>query len=139
MSQRLLRVRELLKREIGSVITRDYVFNALVTVNDVDVTPDLRNGHVFISVLGPDSEKDKIVRRLNKDRGIIQRKISKRVVLKFTPKLHFKSDESIERGVRTLSVIEKLDSLEEALGEKDEQDDKDGTEGRLQQSIGEDV
>lgn len=139
MSQRLLRVRELLKREIGSVITRDYVFNALVTVNDVDVTPDLRNGHVFIGVLGPDSEKNKIVRRLNKDRGIIQRKISKRVVLKFTPKLHFKSDESIERGVRTLSVIEKLDSLEEALGEKDEQDDKDGTEGRLQQSIGEDV
>ena len=46
MSQRLLRVRELLKREIGSLLTNDYSFNALVTVNDVDVTPDLKNAHI---------------------------------------------------------------------------------------------
>ena len=41
MSQRILRVRELLKREIGTLISQDYSFNALVTVNDVDVTPSL--------------------------------------------------------------------------------------------------
>ena len=78
MSQRLLRVRELLKREIGSLISQDYEFNALVTVNDVDVTPDLRNGHVFIGVIGSDQEKVKIVKTLNSDRGMIQKKISKR-------------------------------------------------------------
>jgi ribosome-binding factor A len=87
------------------------VFNALVTVNDVDVTPDLRNGHVFIGVLGSDHEKVKVVKTLNKERGMIQKKISKRVVMKFTPKLHFKSDESIERGVRTLNVIDSLDPI----------------------------
>lgn len=111
MSQRLLRVRELLKREIGSLISQDYGFNALVTVNDVDVTPDLRNGHVFIGVIGSDQEKIKIVNTLNRERGMIQKKISKRVVMKFTPKLHFKSDESIERGVRTLNVIDSLDVI----------------------------
>ena len=42
---------------------------------------------------------------------MIQKKISKRVVMKFTPKLHFKSDESIERGVRTLNVIDSLDVI----------------------------
>ena len=56
-----------------------------------------------------ESEKIKIVNRLNKERGSIQHKVSKRVVMKFTPKMHFKSDLSIERGVRTLSVIESLD------------------------------
>ena len=111
MSQRILRVRELLKREIGSLISQDYGFNALVTVNDVDVTPDLRNGHVFIGVIGSDQEKVKIVKTLNRERGMIQKKISKRVVMKFTPKLHFKSDESIERGVRTLNVIDSLDTI----------------------------
>ena len=111
MSQRILRVRELLKREIGSLISQDYGFNALVTVNDVDVTPDLRNGHVFIGVIGSDQEKVKIVKTLNRERGMIQKKISKRVVMKFTPKLHFKSDESIERGVRTLNVIDSLDVI----------------------------
>ncbi|MEC7857746.1 MAG: 30S ribosome-binding factor RbfA [Verrucomicrobiota bacterium] len=109
MSQRLLRVRELLKREIGSLLTNDYSFNALVTVNDVDVTPDLKNAHIFIGIIGNESEKIKIVNRLNKDRGAIQHKVSKRVVMKFTPKMHFKSDLSIERGVRTLSIIESLD------------------------------
>lgn len=113
MSQRLLRVRELLKREIGSLISQDYGFNALVTVNDVDVTPDLRNGHVFIGVIGSDQEKIKIVNTLNRERGMIQKKISKRVVMKFTPKLHFKSDESIERGVRTLNVIDSLDVIKD--------------------------
>ena len=111
MSQRILRVRELLKREIGTLISQDYSFNALVTVNDVDVTPDLRNGHVFIGVIGSDQEKVNVVKTLNKERGMIQKKISKRVVMKFTPKLHFKSDESIERGVRTLNVIDELDSF----------------------------
>ncbi|MDA7605174.1 30S ribosome-binding factor RbfA [Verrucomicrobiales bacterium] len=112
MSQRILRVRELLKREIGTLISQDYSFNALVTVNDVDVTPDLRNGHVFIGVIGSDQEKTKVVSTLNKERGMIQKKISNRVVMKFTPKLHFKSDESIERGVRTLNVIDELDSFD---------------------------
>ena len=111
MSQRILRVRELLKREIGSIISQDYGFNALVTVNDVDVTPDLRNGHVFIGVIGSDQEKINVVNTLNKERGMIQKKISKRVVMKFTPKLHFKSDESIERGVRTLNIIDSLDPI----------------------------
>ena len=111
MSQRILRVRELLKREIGSLITQDYEFNALVTVNDVDVTPDLLNGHVFIGVIGSEQEKSKVVNKLNRERGMIQKKISKRLVMKFTPKLHFKSDESIERGVRTLNVIDSLDPI----------------------------
>ena len=111
MSQRILRVRELLKREIGSLISQDYEFNALVTVNDVDVTPDLRNGHVFIGVIGSEQEKSKVVNKLNRERGMIQKKISKRIVMKFTPKLHFKSDESIERGVRTLNVIDSLDPI----------------------------
>ncbi|MEE2808247.1 MAG: 30S ribosome-binding factor RbfA [Verrucomicrobiota bacterium] len=111
MSQRILRVRELLKREIGSLISQDYEFNALVTVNDVDVTPDLRNGHVFIGVIGSEQEKSKVVNKLNRERGMIQKKISKRLVMKFTPKLHFKSDESIERGVRTLNVIDSLDPI----------------------------
>ena len=109
MSQRLLRVRELLKREIGSILARGYDFNALVTINDVDVTPDLRKGHVFIGIIGADGRGNAIVARLNRDRGSIQRQLAKRVVLKFTPKLHFKMDGSVERGVRMLSILEELE------------------------------
>jgi ribosome-binding factor A len=62
-------------------------------------------------VIGSDQEKVNVVKTLNRERGMIQKKISKRVVMKFTPKLHFKSDESIERGVRTLNIIDSLDPI----------------------------
>ena len=109
MSQRLLRVRELLKREIGTILSRDYSFDALVTINDVDVTPDLRKGHVYLGIIGGNGREQAIVSRLNRDRGNIQRRLAKRVVLKFTPQLSFKADASVERGVRTISILEELD------------------------------
>ena len=109
MSQRLLRVRELLKREIGTILSRDYSFDALVTINDVDVTPDLRKGHVYLGIIGSDGGEQAIVSRLNSDRGNIQKRLAKRVVLKFTPQLSFKADASVERGVRTISILEELD------------------------------
>ena len=120
MSQRLLRVRELLKREIGQLITRDFEFRALVTVNDVDVSPDLRNGCVYIGVLGAggDGEKGRVVSRLNRSRGAIQKQIAKRVVLKFTPHLKFELDDSVERGVRTLTLLQELEDQESAAAEQ---------------------
>jgi len=52
MSQRVLRVRELIKRELSTMLTRDFDFpGVLVTVNDVDITPDFKQAHVFIYIL----------------------------------------------------------------------------------------
>ncbi|MFP6871953.1 MAG: 30S ribosome-binding factor RbfA [Verrucomicrobiales bacterium] len=132
MSQRLLRVRELLKREIGLILSRDYDFNALVTINAVDVTPDLRKGHVFIGIIGADGRDNAIVARLNRERGNIQRRLAKRVVLKFTPQLHFKVDGSVERGVRTLALLEALDDkvTDVAGAQADLSADEDGEEGQ---------
>jgi len=102
----------LLKREIGTILSRDYAFDALVTINDVDVTPDLRKGHVFLGIIGAEGRDEAIVSRLNRDRGSIQKRLAKRVVLKFTPKLSFKADGSVERGVRTLSILEELEEAD---------------------------
>ena len=58
MKHRLLRVNELLKRELSSIITRELSFDgALVTLNKVDVTPDLKHAHAYVSVLGKKDEK----------------------------------------------------------------------------------
>ena len=57
MKHRLLRVNELLKRELSSIITREISFDgALVTLNQVDVTPDLKHAHAYISVLGKEDQ-----------------------------------------------------------------------------------
>ena len=59
MKHRLLRVNELLKRELSTLFVREMTFeDALVTVNQVDVTPDLKSAHVYVSVLGTEGRKD---------------------------------------------------------------------------------
>ena len=55
MKHRLERVNEVIRRELGDLINREVTFQAaLVTVQQVDITPDLKHAHVFISVMGTD-------------------------------------------------------------------------------------
>jgi ribosome-binding factor A len=113
MKHRLLRVNELLKRELSTIITRDLRFeDALVTVNQVDVTPDLKNAHVFVSVLGKGSAKA-VIAELDDNRTILQAEMSKKVVLKYTPHLVFHLDDSTERGARIIQILDEIEPLAE--------------------------
>ncbi|MBK1828953.1 30S ribosome-binding factor RbfA [Haloferula rosea] len=121
MSLRLTRVNELLKREIGGVVQRDYEWGgALVTVNAVEVTQDLKEAKVWIGVLAGNFSN--VLERLNKEHGSIQRKVMKRVVLKSTPVLTFRHDGSAERGVEIVNLLQEVDELPKAP-EVDEDED----------------
>ena len=110
MKHRLLRVNELLKRELSTIITREVVFDgALVTVNHVDVTPDLKNAHVYVSVLGADAGAAAMT-KLEENRVILQTQLSRHVVLKYTPHLVFHLDKSIERGSRVIEILHEIDA-----------------------------
>lgn len=110
MKFRLSRVNEVLKRELGEVIRREVVFTAkLVTVQQVDVTPDLKKAHVYISVIGTIEEQHAAMAQLHDRRASLQSELARRVVLKFTPHLHFILDEAVERGSRVLSILQELD------------------------------
>ncbi len=95
---------------------RDLRFEApLVSVRAIDITPDLKRAHVFISALGTPVQKKDAIHLLNKNRHLLQKELSKRVVLKYTPNLLFELDESIERGTRIIDLLDKLDQ-ENVLG-----------------------
>ena len=122
MSQRVLRVRELSKRELSAMLTKDFDFGGvLVTVNDVDVTPDFKQAHVFLGMLGSQVNPDGIIAKINDRRAVLQSKIAKRVVLKFTPRLAFHHASSVERGTNVVSLIDRIDIPDEIrpLGEDD--------------------
>lgn len=105
----MARVSELLKRELGQCLERDFEFrDVLVTIHDVDVTPDLRNAHVFVGIVGDQSRRDAVMEQLDRKRGHIQSQVMKRVVLKYTPQLHFRFDDSIERGVRVVNILDEI-------------------------------
>ena len=110
-SLRLERVRELLKREIGEAIRREFEVSeaGLITVNDVDVTGDLHSAIVFISILGNPDQKKRGFRLLTKHRKRIQGLVGRAVVLKYTPTLRFQMDDSVVRGNRVLELIEHIE------------------------------
>lgn len=110
-THRLLRVREMLKREIGESIRRELPVDqaGLVTVNDVDVTGDLKNATVFISVFGTTEQKKHALDLLQKNRALIQAHVSKNVIMKYTPVLKFMTDDSVDRGNRVLAIIDQLE------------------------------
>lgn len=109
MKYRLERVREVLKRELGSIMVKELRFTSpLVTVSDVDITPDLKQAHVFISAIGGANQRREAIETLEQNRAMLQQELSRRVVLKNTPHLNFKLDESIERGTRIITIMDEL-------------------------------
>jgi ribosome-binding factor A len=123
MSQRIQKVNELLRREISSAIGRDLEFpDALVTVNSVEVTPDLRQGTVYVGLIGEPRACRNALELIEKRRGHIQNKVAARVVLRYFPKLTFKADNSVERGTDILNLLEEVDRLPTAPLEELEAD-----------------
>lgn len=106
------RVRELLKREIGEVIRREFQVSevGLITVNDVDVSGDLHSAVVFISILGNAEQQKRGLHQLSLHRKRIQGLVGKAVILKYTPTLKFIVDDSVLRGNRVMRIIEELEA-----------------------------
>ncbi len=109
MKNRLDRVNELIKRELSELVRRELTFTAkLVTIQQVDITADLKHAHVYVGVIGSFDEQKQALAELHDNRQRLQTEISKRVVLKWTPQLHFKLDSSGERGDRILQILDEL-------------------------------
>lgn len=125
MGQRLDRINELLKREISACLEKGFEFpGVLVTVHEVEITPDLKAAKVFVGVLGEAKERGSVIRKLNAKRGFIQGVVMKRVVLRRTPLLTFTADDSVERGVRIVNLLDELADV-------DTPDDGDEPDPRL--------
>lgn len=118
-SLRLQRVRELLKREIGEVIRREFPVSeaGLISVNDVDVAGDLHSAVVFISILGNAQQQKRGMDLLTQHRKRIQGLVGRAVVLKYTPTLKFLVDDSVVRGNRVLQIIDELEKAKPGTSE----------------------
>ena len=119
-SHRMLRVRELLKREIGEILRRELPVDqaGLITVNDVDLSGDLRNAKVYVGFLGSSEQQRTGLALLQQNRARIQGLMAKAVFLKYIPRLHFVMDDSVVRGNRVLKIIA---DLEKTSGKPDDE------------------
>ena len=110
-SLRHQRVRELLKRTVGDILRRELSTEecGLVSVNDVGVANDLKSATIFVSLLGSEAQKHFAAKRLEQGRSRIQYTLGREVVLKYTPKIKFNLNDSIEGGDRVLEILKEID------------------------------
>jgi ribosome-binding factor A len=128
IKRRTDRLNSLLKEVLSDVIRKQVknpdLAKALLSVTSVEITKDLRNAKVFISVIGDEEEKKTAMRALISASGFISCTASKLVVMHHFPSLRFFLDDSVEKQMRIHDVIEKVqeernsrDSLSEDVNE----------------------
>ena len=109
-TRRQRQVAELLHEEIGTLILRKARDPRLkgVTVTGVEVSPDLENAWIYVSVLGTEEEAQEALAGLKSATGFLRREIAAALSLRIVPHLMFRLDDSIERGMR---IDQLLDSI----------------------------
>ena len=111
-SQRQLRVGELVKQSLGELFLRNEakiptINSKLVTVTEVRMTPDLKTARVYVIPLAGKYTKE-TVRALTEYSHLVRRALSKRLDIKFLPKLTFVEDNSFEYAEKIERIIKKI-------------------------------
>lgn len=111
---RIERVNSLLKRVIAesmfTVMQGDTVAPGLITVTDVHCGRDLRDATVKVSVFGDDALRQTALQHLKHNAKRFQQIINREVRLKFTPRLLFQLDLSLEKGDEVLALINEIEN-----------------------------
>jgi ribosome-binding factor A len=110
-TQRQLRVGELVKQSIGELFIRNEakipsINSKLITVTEVRMTPDLKTARVYVIPLGGVDTKE-TVKILTEYSHLVRKALSKRLDIKFLPKLIFVEDNSFEYAEKIERIIKK--------------------------------
>ena len=113
-SQRQLRVGELVKQNLGELFIRNeakipMINSKLITVTEVRMTPDLKTARVYVIPLGG-IEMSQTVSVLTEYSHLVRKALSKRLDIKFLPKLTFVEDNSFEYAEKIEKLIKKNNS-----------------------------
>ncbi len=105
-SQRILKVNELVKREIGKIMREEVDDPCLdfVTIVDVNTSPDLKNTSIYLSYIGKKQQGEKIKRILHKALFEIQKRLNRTLKMRNVPRVAFDFDYS----ARQAQKIERL-------------------------------
>ncbi|WP_097930804.1 30S ribosome-binding factor RbfA [Monaibacterium marinum] len=124
-SQRQLRVGELIRRALSDTLMRGDLHDpdlahVSVTVGEVRMSPDLRHATVFVMPLGG-GDVQSVIKALARNQSNLRRAISKQVIMKYSPELRFRADDSYDQMDETRRLLD----LEEVRRDLDTDEDAD--------------
>ena len=109
MSQRQLRVGEMIKQALGTLFIRDEakipnLSTKEITVTEVRMSPDLKTAKIFVMPLGGKNTEETI-EKLKISSFMIRKVLSKKIIMKFLPKLFFVKDDSFDYAEKIENLI----------------------------------
>jgi ribosome-binding factor A len=111
-----------MQREIADILAnrlRDPRLGAMVSVTDVEVTPDLSFARVYVSVLPQGENRERALAGLQHAAGYVRRELAPRLGLREVPEIRFLLDDSIERGARVEELLRRIERGETVEGEEE--------------------
>jgi len=113
MSNRTIRVNELIQRELSDLLHRRYQSEAVaLTITEVRVAPDLRDARLFVSIIGNEDFVEKKLRWFRAKLPDLRLELGQRIVLKYMPRFTVTLDKSTVRGNRILAALDELGPVE---------------------------
>ena len=109
VSQRQLRVGEMIKQALSMIFIREEtkipdLDTKSITVTEVKMSPDLKNAKIFVIPLGG-KDTDKVIDKLKEFSFVIRKVLSKKIMIKFMPKLFFVNDDSFDYAEKIENLI----------------------------------
>ena len=109
-SHRAERVADVIRRELGLLLERDVKDPRVgfVTITRVDLTRDLRNARVAVTILGDAEQRKKSLAGLAAAHGFLRRELAHRLELRHTPEIEFYLDASLESEQRIEELLQQI-------------------------------
>lgn len=109
---RIDRIRTLLMKEISQILLKEINDSRIgfISITTIDISKDLGHAWIYYSEIGDDAQKFKTKKGLQAASSYIQGLLGKKLHLDTIPKLHFKFDDSIEKGSKVLKLIDELNT-----------------------------
>tara|TARA_Y100001936_G_C15835941_1_gene539326 strand:- start:198 stop:563 length:366 start_codon:yes stop_codon:yes gene_type:complete len=109
ITQRQLRVGEMIKQALGMIFIKEEaklpnIETKEITVTEVRMSPDLKTARVYVLPLGG-KNADEAVEKLKEFSFVIRKVLSKKIVMKFLPKIFFMKDESFDYAEKIENLI----------------------------------
>ncbi len=118
-------IREVVSMAILTELRDPRVHN--VTVTFVELSADMRNAKIHVSVMGSPKEQDLCIHGLRRAAGFLQSRLNERIETRYTPRLEFVLDQGVKNAIRVTQILDEVlpdaDSPAEAASEPALQED----------------
>jgi ribosome-binding factor A len=114
------RIADQVQRELSDIIRLELKDPrvGMITITDVDVSPDNKNARVYFTVLGDQERVADALAGLTRAAGFLRSELSQRMELRSVPQLRFAHDASVERGMHLSQLIDAAVAQDRARGRK---------------------